>query len=137
MRVYLDDKRTIDMSHGPNKGLGILYGDPKSWTIVRTLDDFKDVIESNFDDIDIISFDHDLGLLNDDGSEQDGKDAANFLVEYCMDNNKLLPDWYVHSDNTVGIDNIAGLLLGFMKSYEGRIDSYAKYNKGFVKGKLI
>lgn len=137
MRVFLDDKRSIDQSHGPNKGLGILYGDPNSWVVIRTLDDFKDVIESSFDKITLISFDHDLGLINEDGTEQDGKDAAEFLIEYCLDNNKKLPDWYVHSDNNVGVENIVRHLLNYMKNVEGVSYNYSPSIKGYIKNRLV
>lgn len=137
MKVFLDDKRSIDQAHGPNKGLGILYGDPNSWLIVRTLDDFKDVIESSFDKITLISLDHDLGLLNEDGTEQDGKDAAEFLIEYCLDNNKKMPDWYVHSDNNVGVENIVRHLLNYMKNIEGVSYNYSPSIKGYIKNRLV
>ena len=56
---------------------------------------------------DIISFDHDLGV------EKSGKDAANFLVEYCLDNDLPLPEFYAHTANPVGEKNIMGLLINF------------------------
>lgn len=54
-----------------------------------------------------ISFDHDLG------KEKSGKDAANFLVEYCMDNDEPLPEFYAHTANPVGERNIMELLFNF------------------------
>ena len=66
---------------------------------------------------DIISFDHDLGdkerFFIPEIQEMTGKDCANWLVEYCMDNNLELPKYYVHSANPVGADNIIGLLQNF------------------------
>jgi len=80
---------------------------------------------------DQISFDHDLGLdkfqslreeglskrkfkkLRQDGEFKSGKDAANWLVDYCMDNKVGLPKWGVHSANPTGADNIRGLLISF------------------------
>lgn len=78
-----------------------------------------------------ICFDHDLGMevaLNARRKgmskrksrelkklEKTGFDCAKWLVEYCMDNNCVLPLWNVQSANPVGKDNINGLLKGYLK----------------------
>lgn len=78
-----------------------------------------------------ICFDHDLGMevaLNARSKgmskrksrelkklEKTGYDCAKWLVEYCMDNNVVLPLWNVQSANLVGKDNINGLLKSFLK----------------------
>lgn len=80
---------------------------------------------------DAICFDHDLGRdiaiakRNKGMSKRQarrervgtptGKDAANFLVEYCMDNDLDVPPYNIQSANPVGKDNIDGLLKGYMK----------------------
>lgn len=68
----------------------------------------------------IISFDHDLGNLEDfkpisDYQEKTGMDCAKWLIDYCIDNDKQLPIFYVHSANPVGADNINGLLNNYIK----------------------
>jgi hypothetical protein len=68
--------------------------------------------------------------------ELTGKDAAEFLINYCMDNNKQLPDWFVHSDNTGGNKNIRQLLTNYMYRVEGRLDKMVDAY-GYVNGKLI
>lgn len=60
---------------------------------------------------DLISFDNDLGIGNGEGY-----DCAKWLVEYCMNNNVHLPEWYVHSTNPVAQENINQLLLNFTKN---------------------
>jgi len=47
--------------------------------------------------------------------EKTGMDCAKWLVDYCMDNEKELPEIFVHSANPVGADNIKGLLDNFTK----------------------
>lgn len=47
--------------------------------------------------------------------EKTGMDCAKWLVDYCIDSNKPLPEFYVHSANPVGADNIRGLLTNFLK----------------------
>jgi len=48
-------------------------------------------------------------------SEKTGYDCAKWLVEYCMDNNKLLPKWNVQSSNSVGKENINQYLKNYRK----------------------
>lgn len=100
---------------------------------VLNYDEFTQYIEK-FGLPDIISFDHDLGEEHytpeeywDDYeaskayqeaqvyTEKTGFDCAKWLVDYCMDNNKELPKYYVHSANPVGADNIRGLLENYLK----------------------
>ena len=85
----------------------------KEWRIVRSYGHFVEWITENGLP-EFISFDHDLsereGIL-----EPTGMDCAKWLVNYCLDNNKLLPKWAVHSANPAGYDNIKGLLLNFEK----------------------
>ena len=82
-----------------------------------------------------ICFDHDLGMdvalkarakgMSKRKSrqlkklERTGHDCAKWLVEYCLDNDLKLPKWNVQSANSVGRDNINGLLLSFIKSGGG------------------
>lgn len=84
---------------------------------------------------DVISFDHDLAdehytpeyfwddyeeskkyqeWKSKDYKEKTGLECAKWLVDYCMDNNKELPKYYVHSANPVGADNI----IGYLENYE-------------------
>lgn len=72
----------------------------------------------------LISFDHDLGRharyieqpfggkwMNNES--KNGFACAKWLVHYCMDNHKKLPDWEVHSANPVGAENIRGILKNY------------------------
>lgn len=63
----------------------------------------------------MIAFDHDLGDVSD--NEKTGFSAAKWLVEYCLDNDKELPEWVILSANTVGAKNIKCLLTNFKKYY--------------------
>lgn len=57
----------------------------------------------------VICFDNDLG------QQKEGYDCAKWLVEYCMNYNKQLPKYNVHSYNTVARENIFKLLDNFRK----------------------
>jgi hypothetical protein len=136
-KVFLDDIRSPYMSHNSNKGLGIDYSKSNDWVIIRDYFSFIDFIDKEFNNIELISFDHDLACYKND-REYTGKDAMNYIIDYCMDNNKKVPDWYVHSDNTVGRSNIIGLVLSYMSKYNNlNIEYFRNYHRGFVNGKFI
>ena len=97
MRIYLDDIRTPKDS---------------SWTVVRSYHDIIHLIQTSFDQIEVISFDHDLG------EEKTGYDAAKFLIEFCMNNQKMPPLTFVHSANPVGRENIIGTINNFLEFNE-------------------
>jgi hypothetical protein len=134
--IYLDDKRKDPtISHNSERGLGLAFGKSNQWIIARNYHEFVELLKSNFGLIDFISFDHDISSYDVDGKELTGKDAANFLINMCLDNNHQLPDWFVHSDNTAGNKNIRQLLTNYMFKVEGRldhtIDSYGFYKDKF------
>src|ERR1035437_9015360 len=97
LNIFLDDKRTINMSRN---SLGIA-----DWTICKDDVSFKKLINDNFDDIDLISFDHDLSLVTE-SSEFTGKTACDLVIAKCLDTGRKFPNWYVHTDNTSGAANI-------------------------------
>lgn len=76
-----------------------------SWVVVKTFREFRETIQELGLPY-FISFDHDLGLLS--GS---GYDCAKWLVE----NEYVIKDYQVHSQNPVGKENIIGLLENWKK----------------------
>jgi hypothetical protein len=139
MRLFLDDIRSANMAHNSSKGLGDSYSKDSDWTIVRTYDDFIDVVNTKFDDIDLISFDHDLACFDVDGNEMTGKNAVDYVIGYCLDNNKPFPkSWYVHSDNTSGRQNIIGAITNYLDKVEGiTYPDFRVYHKGVVNGQAL
>lgn len=118
--LFLDDVRSLsDVPQLPQNA---------NWTIVRNYDQFVETITKrglpSF-----ISFDHDLSdehvcdfILNvrntgkidyDKYQEKTGMSCAKWLVDYCLDNDKKLPLYLVHSANPPGAANINGLLSRF------------------------
>lgn len=133
INLFLDDKRVPSMSHNSIKGLG----DKLSWVIVRDYFEFVNFLTDNFNDINIISFDHDLACYKD-GVEFTGKTAADFLINYCLDNDKKIPDWYVHSDNTSGKNNIIGVMLNYLKNVEGvDVSNFRYYHNGIINNLFV
>ncbi len=136
MFLYLDDKRkNPTISHNDSRGLGLTFGRSNKWVIARDYQEFITILTANFDSIELISFDHDISSYDLDENELTGKDAGEFLINYCMDHNKTLPDWFVHSDNSGGNKNIRQLLANYMFRVEKRlpemVDAY-----GYINGKL-
>ena len=117
-KIYLDDERT------PND---------KDWIVVRNYGQFiKKILDIGLDNIDVISFDHDLGdtaveeyytnVMNkgildyDNIEEKTGYDAAKWLVEQYMDNiTSPFPQVYVHSANPIGAANIVNYVNRFLR----------------------
>lgn len=137
INIFLDDIRIPSMSHNVSKGLGVDYSDKDKWVIVRDYFDFVDLVDKHFDDIDLISFDHDLACYRD-GVEFTGKSAVDYLINYCLDHNKNFPNWYAHTDNTSGKRNIIGAVLNFLDKVEGKnITNFRYYNNGIINNKPV
>ena len=137
MNIFLDDIRIPSMSHNVSKGLGMDYSDKDKWVIVRDYFDFVDLVDKHFDEIDLISFDHDLACYKD-GVEYTGKSAVDYVINYCLDHNKNFPNWYAHTDNTSGKINIIGAVLNFLDKVEGKnITNFRYYNNGIVNNKPV
>jgi hypothetical protein len=127
--LFLDDYRMpIDCAtYMYRKGVDCrIYSE--DWNIVRSYGQFVKWI-SEFGLPDLISFDHDLGDVEElkdsldksewfdreTGFEYTGMDCAKWLIEYCLDNNLKLPKFIVHSANPAGAQNIEGILNSFNK----------------------
>ncbi len=131
MKLFLDDYRDPTTCAGyMHKELGprnLIYKEGE-WVIVRNVKQFIKYIEK-YGLPELISFDHDLeeahyrGWTTNVGEYErypdTGYDAAKWLMNYCMDNKQLLPDYIVHSMNPVGKENIQKLLENY-KKYESR-----------------
>lgn len=133
MKIFLDDIREVTMSHNPNKGLGIVT----DFVIARNDKDFIKLVDENINDITLVSFDHDLACFND-GNEFTGKTACEYLIDKCLEVGRKFPDWYVHSDNTSGRENIIGLILNYLRKIDGVDTSdYRYFHRGRVNGKFV
>lgn len=100
----------------------------EKWIVVRNYEEFVNYITNKGLPY-LISFDHDLADEHYDPSmysgnyddvaknfkEKTGMDCAKWLVDYCLDNEKQLPKFVVHSMNPAGTKNISSLLNDFKK----------------------
>ena len=138
MLLFLDDIRTPSMAHNASKGLGLDYSPTDKWVIARDYFEFVKIVSANFYEIELVSFDHDLACVDSDGREWTGKDAADYLINYCLDHNTHFPDWYAHTDNTAGRQNIIGSIKAYLKSIEGKdLLDFRYYHNGIVNGKFV
>lgn len=75
----------------------------------------------------IITFDHDLadihyknlinGINNENCIEKTGYDCCKFLIDRLIEENYChFPEWYVHSLNPIGAENIKKYIKSFIKS---------------------
>ena len=134
-KLFLDDIRI------PKDALGLVPSNMNQmywnddWDLVTNYSEFCNHIQKNGLP-EFISFDHDISSYDVNEKELTGKDAADFLINYCMDNGKQLPDWFVHSDNTGGNKNIRQLFTNYMYRVEGRLDKMVDAY-GYVNGNLI
>ena len=106
--LFIDDERyPVNITWGSEE-----FYAQFPWTIARTMAQVQDLVEQwGFPDF--VSFDHDLG----DG-EPTGKDIANWMIEGDMDGLHHIPDnfqFYVHSRNPVGKQNIESVLKSYME----------------------
>jgi hypothetical protein len=83
----------------------------ENWVIVRNFYQFISEIKKNGVPTKV-SFDHDLG------KKEDGYDCAKWLCNYCQDNNIKFPEYFVHSMNSVGAENITSYIENYKKYVE-------------------
>jgi len=116
-KLFLDDYRS------PQQVPAILKVAPANeWIVVRSYDQAVDCILQNGMP-DFISFDHDL---NDDHyaypnktHEKTGMTFARWFIDWIIDNDIVVPDhfdYYVHSMNPHGAENIRSIMASFMRT---------------------
>jgi hypothetical protein len=112
-KLFLDDIRD------PNQVTWVKLPE-EPWVIVRNYEEFVIHITS-FGLPSFIAFDHDLGKEHyivgkpkyNEYKEKTGYDCAKWLIEYCMNNNKMFPEYVVHSMNPIGATNIRSIVENF------------------------
>ena len=94
--LFLDDER-----YPPNDTL------EANWKIARSADDAMYYIRTYGLPI-YMSLDHDMGFMN-----MTGMDFCKVLCKYLMDNDRSVPEYYVHSQNPVGAENMRKYLAKY------------------------
>ena len=100
-KIYIDDDR---------------FPKTQGWIIIRNYEDFVNWVTENGIP-DEISFDHDLGQDSKGIIRKNGVDCARWLCNYCQDISVPLPEWNIHSANTVGRENIESILKTYQKIF--------------------
>jgi hypothetical protein len=124
MKIFLDDIRVpsdcVTYMHSRIGNMTPIY--LEEWNIVRNYDEFVEVVTQHYNEIECISFDHDLAHehydpsmyersnaydeLYSDFKEKTGYDCAKWLKAFYEEKEKMLPAIIVHSMNPVGTQNI-------------------------------
>lgn len=85
-------------------------------TWIKSYKEFVDFVDK-FGVPSNVSFDHDLGDVDNPDNEKTGYDCAKYIVDYCMDNNRDIPNYRIQSDNGPGRENIDKYLQNYHKFY--------------------
>ena len=101
-RLFLDDERT------PDQVTWTFIPQGRNWQIARDYDAFVDQI-SDYGLPNVVSFDHDLGL------GKDCMDCVKWLVNYCHENNKPFPTYFIHSMNSVAGEQMISYIESAIK----------------------
>lgn len=103
--LYIDDVRN------PFDDIKIKTMDLSEYDLVwiKSYDEVIQFLQTEWPDI--IDFDHDLG------TEQTGYDIAKYIVNICLNKNYRLPEFYCHSANPCGKENILSLLQNFKEKW--------------------
>jgi hypothetical protein len=140
MYIFLDDERVP--SHV--KWITLPAIPPSNWTIVRSFDEFKMLIDSLDDCPEFVTFDHDLAdehykvmqaevkhtfFKNDNqdgmnftfdyGKEKTGYECAKYFVEVAINKGWKIPEYTVHSLNPVGRERIQQYLASARDKLNG------------------
>ena len=120
-RLFLDDVRDpIHVKQSWHNGLWVDFPFHYSWVIVRSYSEFIDKITKDGLPISI-AFDHDLSVEDQgktnyaDFKELTGMHCAKWLVDYCLEKNLTLPEFYIHTLNPEGRKNLISYLQNFQR----------------------
>jgi len=128
--LFLDDFRNPEQAFAYTRNTVYLL---EEWQTMRSYNDFVDIITNNGLP-EIVSFDHDLAdehyndeMYNGTESydklyatfkEKTGMDCVKWLVDYCIDNKKPFPKWFIHSMNPAGKINMESYIENYLKHCE-------------------
>jgi len=132
INIFLDDERQPTFVKAK---MGKFY--PENWVVINNYFDFTKFVDQNFDQIKLVSFDHDISSFDKDGKEWTGKDAADYLVDKCLDTGLTFPDFFVHTMNNVGRPNIISTILNYLKHGENKQIDWKYYNSGIINNQVI
>lgn len=130
--IFLDDDRQPTFIKNQ---MGRFY--PEEWIVINNYFDFIKFIDKHFDEINLVSFDHDIASYDIDKKEWTGKDAVDYIINKCLDTGKPFPNFFVHTMNTSGRPNIIGMILNYLRKVENKQINWKYYNSGIINGEII
>lgn len=109
-KVFLDDLRTVDMVYDKSM--------EDEFIVVRNVADFKKLVQK-MGVPDFVSFDHDLGEDEFGNVAETVYDAVKWMV-YVKEYDLRKMDFFIHSSNPVGSENIEYLIKNWNKELDRR-----------------
>lgn len=100
MKIFLDDNGCYERDPKAHEFRIV----PREWTIAKTKKEFLGLLEAHAAEVEVISFDHDLGY-----DEPDGRRCAEHMLQYAEDMVNL-KEIKIHTANPVGADNLRAKL---------------------------
>ena len=118
--IFLDDERE------PEEVTWIDYNEDIDWVVVRTDEEFKEVIceyflREYFEGIKhelVVSFDHDLQLISE-GVETTGYDLLKWMLDFAGEWEIILPKCFFHTKNIIGKKNMESYWNNYLKHIGG------------------
>ena len=125
--IFLDDERY------PHQVTWVDFDySGRVWIVVRSYNEFVNLISSCASKPAFISFDHDLGpkaykqVIENNGTfdynklddEKTGYHCAKWLVDYCAQHGWRFPEYRVHSMNPIGKENIEQYIECYKRTME-------------------
>jgi hypothetical protein len=120
--LFLDDIRPVSMIFGmiPDH-ISNKIPTNRQITLVKSYEEFILYI-INRGIPDFVSFDHDLSYEHyesnkscENFNEKTGYDCVKWLIDHCLENKLRFPDYYVHSMNIIGKENIDDVISSYKK----------------------
>ena len=118
--IFLDDERIPEDVYWVQ-----IKHNKVQYTVVRNFEDFKNEVKKMYNSgIPIqnmyLSFDHDLALYNEDGTEIKGYHMVVWLIDYIQDEKLEVPpveNIFYHSRNPIGEENMHCYIEDYRKHH--------------------
>ena len=131
INIFLDDERMPD---DIKSLIGNYY--VEEWIIIRNYNDFVQIVNNHLTEINLVSFDHDIACF-EDNVEKTGKNCADYLINKCIEENIKFPNWFIHTQNTVGRENLKSSILTYLKYFEDKIPVFKYHSSGIINNNII
>ena len=109
--IFLDDERNFE------DVTWLEYPKFDEIIIARNFEYFKNIVKEHKDKELYFSFDHDLGIFDENGNDINGYTCTKWLCDFYQDYNLMMNSQmiFIHSKNPIGSENIKFYIQNFIK----------------------